>query len=353
MAPIRVAVNGYGVIGKRVADAVALQNDMKLVGVSSMTSDYRVAVAAKRGYPVYSVLPEKQDAFEAAGIELRGTVDDLLHEVEVVVDCTPAGIGAANLERYQRAGVKAVFQGGESHSLTGHSFVASESYAGALGRDSTRVVSCNTTTTVRLLCALRNAGLLKRARGVIIRRATDPWESHRSGIMNTVVPEGKIPSHQGPDARTVAPDLDVVTLAANASHTHGHSHYWVVELERRADREAVLAAFRTDSRIAMIRRQDGLVALNSTQELMRDLGRPRGDMYEVALWEDVLTVQGDELYFTCQVDNQAVVIPESVDAIRALTGRVPDAETSIALTNTVLGVRQAFLAPPLEQRLHT
>ena len=27
---IRVAVNGYGVIGRRVADAVALQDDMQL-----------------------------------------------------------------------------------------------------------------------------------------------------------------------------------------------------------------------------------------------------------------------------------------------------------------------------------
>jgi len=28
-----VAVNGYGVIGKRVADAVALQDDMELIGI--------------------------------------------------------------------------------------------------------------------------------------------------------------------------------------------------------------------------------------------------------------------------------------------------------------------------------
>ncbi|MEO7989303.1 MAG: hypothetical protein ABI663_07165 [Chryseolinea sp.] len=30
MKKIRVAVNGYGVIGKRVADAVTLQDDMEL-----------------------------------------------------------------------------------------------------------------------------------------------------------------------------------------------------------------------------------------------------------------------------------------------------------------------------------
>ena len=29
-----VAINGYGTIGKRVADAVAAQDDMKVIGVS-------------------------------------------------------------------------------------------------------------------------------------------------------------------------------------------------------------------------------------------------------------------------------------------------------------------------------
>lgn len=46
-----------------------------------------------------------------------------------------------------------------------------------------------------------------------MRRATDPWESHKGGIMNTLVPEHEIPSHQGPDAQTVDPELDVVTIA--------------------------------------------------------------------------------------------------------------------------------------------
>ena len=32
MKKIKVAVNGYGVIGKRVANAVTLQDDMELMG---------------------------------------------------------------------------------------------------------------------------------------------------------------------------------------------------------------------------------------------------------------------------------------------------------------------------------
>ncbi|NOZ71591.1 MAG: type II glyceraldehyde-3-phosphate dehydrogenase [Chloroflexi bacterium] len=341
---IRVAVNGYGVIGKRVAAAVQLQPDMELVGVGDVVSDYRVKTAVVLGLPIYASLPEKASEMKAAGIPVVGTLDDLLAQVDVVVDCTPKGIGARNLEKYRAAGVKAVVQGGEKHSLTGHSFVAQANYESAVGRDTTRIVSCNTTSTVRTLLALDDAGLLNKARGVLMRRATDPWESDHSGIMNTIVPEPHIPSHQGPDAQTVTPHLDVVTIAAKASHTQTHNHYWIVEMRRTASRDEVLAAFRAAPRIAFIRMSDGVVALNSTIELMKDLGRPRGDMWEVALWEDVLTVQGKELYYTYQVYNEAIVVPENIDAIRALAGTVTDGRTSIRITDRAMGIRQDFLA---------
>jgi glyceraldehyde-3-phosphate dehydrogenase (NAD(P)) len=341
---IAVGVNGYGVIGKRVADALRLQPDMRLVGVSDVVSDYRIKAAVVRDLPVYASLSEKAGEMEAAGVPIAGTLDDLLAAVDVMVDCTPKGIGARNLEHYRRAGVKAIYQGGEQHSLTGHSFVAQANYESTLGRDTTRVVSCNTTSTVRTLAALRDAGLLEKARGVLIRRATDPWESDHGGIMNTMVPEPHIPSHQGPDAQTVIPELDVITIAAKASHTQMHNHYWVVTLERPAAREEILEAFRAAPRIAFVRMSDGIVALNSTIELMKDLARPRGDMWEVALWEDVLTVNGTELYYTYQVNNEAIVIPENVDAVRALIGRVKEGDESIRVTDEALGVRRDFLA---------
>ena len=340
---IRVAINGYGVIGKRVADAVRVQPDMELAGVSDVVSDYRVQTGAVLELPIYASLPDKAGEMKAAGIPVEGTLHELLDQIDVIVDCTPKGIGAKNLDHYREHGVKAIFQGGEKHSLTGHSFVAQANYETALDRDATRVVSCNTTSTVRTLVALREAGLLKKARGVLIRRATDPWESDHSGIMNTVVPEKSIPSHQGPDAQTVAPDLDVVTIAAKAAHTQTHNHYWVVEMTRAASRDEVLDAFRAAPRIAFIRMADGIVALNSTIELMKDLGRPRGDMWEVALWEDVLTVNGDELYYTYQVYNEAIVVPESVDAIRALAGTVKDGRESMRITDEAMGMRRDFL----------
>lgn len=346
MSKTRVAVNGYGVIGKRVADAVLLQPDMELIGVADIITDWRIRSAAGR-FPLFASTDEARDAMGQAGLTIAGGLDDLLAQADVVVDATPKHVAAGNLPRYRAAGVKVVLQGGESHDTTGHSFVAQANYDSALGRDMTRVVSCNTTSIVRVLGALQDAGLLAKARGVLIRRATDPWESHLGGIMNTMVPEPKIPSHQGPDARTVLPDLDVVTIAAKGAHTQTHNHYWMLQLTRAASREEVLAALRAAPRIAFIRMADGLVALNSTIELMKDLGRPRGDMWEVAVWEELVTVEGDEAYLTYQVYNEAIVVPETIDAIRALTGSAPDAVTSMTMTDSTLGMRQDFLAEHL------
>jgi len=340
--PIRVAVNGYGVIGKRVADAVRLQPDMQLVGIGDVTSDTRVKTAVSQEIPVFAATHKSEAAMRDAGFPVAGHLHDLLDQVDVVVDATPSGVGASNFDHYREHGVKTVFQGGESHTLPGHSFVAHVNFDTARGRDATRVVSCNTTATVRTLAALRNADLLLRARGVLIRRATDPWESDHSGIMNTVVPESSIPSHQGPDAQTVIPDLDVSTIAAKGSHTQNHAHFWTIDLTRAADKDEVLHALRAMPRIAFIRHSEGVVALNSIIELMNDIHRPRGDMYEVAVWEDILKVQGKELFFVSAVDNQAIVIPENIDAVRALSGR-STGEQSTSMTDEALGVRADFL----------
>ena len=343
MKQARVAVNGYGVIGKRIADAVALQDDMQLVGVADVGYDYRVKVAVERGYPIYASVADKRAEMEAAGIPVAGSLDDLLRQVDIVVDCSPKHIGAQNKARYQAAGVKAIWQGGESHELAGYSFVAQANYAGAVGRDFARIVSCNTTALIRVLHPLQERGWVKRARAVLMRRATDPWESHLNGMINTAIPETKVPSHQGPDAQTVTPDLDITTMAGSGPYNLSHLHFAMVETTRPISLDELHGALAAEPRIAFVRSSDGLVALNSVIELMRDMRRPRADMWEVAVWEDALAVDDREVYLTFQVHNEAIVIPENIDCIRALTGLEPDAARSIEKTDQSLGITSTFL----------
>lgn len=342
MKKIRVAINGYGVIGKRVADAVTLQDDMEMVGICDIISDWRINLAVHKKYPVFAFNDDFKKQMIEAGVPVVGVFADLIREADIIVDCTPKKIAAQNIEKYKESNIKFILQGGEKHETTGHSFSAENNYNTAIGRSSTRVVSCNTTSIIRTLTALKRSGLLEKARGTLLRRATDPWESHLSGIMNTLVPEKDIPSHQGPDAKSVDPDLDVITMAVKVPETLSHLHYWNVQLNKNAGKEEVLDAFKSSTRIAFINYSDGLTANNTIKELMLGINRPYGDMYEVALWQDMLKVEGNELFYAYVVDNQAIVIPETIDAIRALTGLAKNAQDSIDKTNMSLGVRQKF-----------
>ncbi len=339
---VKVGINGYGVIGKRVADAVSLQDDMELAGVTFNHFDYRIQVAAEKGYPIYSCSVDAMPSINA-GDCVRGTVADLLRQVDIMVDCTSKGAAVANKRLYERAGVKAIFQGGESHQLAGVSFTAQVNYAEALNKQFVRVVSCNTTGLCRVMNAFNKRGWVKKARMVIMRRASDPWESHKTGMINTFVPEARVPSHQGPDAKTVIKGLNVVTMAGTASHNLSHIHYGMIEMNREVSREQARTALLEEPRVAFVNSCNGLVALNSVIELMRDLGRPRNDLWEVAVWEDSLAVDGNELYLVYQVHNEAVTVPENIDAIRAISGIEIDAAKSMEKTDRSLGIVKTFL----------
>jgi glyceraldehyde-3-phosphate dehydrogenase (NAD(P)) len=177
-----------------------------------------------------------------------------------------------------------------------------------------------------------------------------------NGMINTVIPETKVPSHQGPDVQTVMPGLDITTLAGAGPYNLSHIHFAMVETTRPVSLDQLRNALSDAPRIAFVRAADGLVALNSVIELMRDLGRPRGDMWEVAVWEDALATDGREVYLTFQVHNEAIVIPETIDCIRALTGSETDPSISIAKTDRSLGITKNFLSataarPPLTASL--
>ncbi len=338
----RVLVNGYGVIGKRVADAVLRQPDMKLVGIADVVADWRVKLAAARGLPVYASLPERASEMARRGLRVEGTLEELLRSgaVDVVVDCAPAGIGAKNRGLYERYGVKAVFQGGEKHEVAGVSFVAQRNYQEALERQFVRVVSCNTTAICRVVGAIHERIGVKKARVVIFRRAVDVWESSRTGIMNTAVPELRVPSHHGPDARTVVKDLNIVTMAAKGSHNLYHLHMAMLETRSRAGVDDILRVLDEEPRVIFVSGEDGVDGLNAVFELSRDLGRPRGDLYEIPIWRESVTVsqEGDEVYLMWATPNESNVVPENIDAIRALTGLEREARASISKTDKYLGV---------------
>jgi len=350
----KVILNGYGVIGKRVADAVALQDDMELVGISDVVADWRIKMAQRKGFDIYCSLsdPKTIETMKNAGIEVQGSLEETLKkgEVDVVVDCAPGGFGAKNKESlYDKYGVKAIFEGGEKHEVSGLSFVCQCNYDEALkmaeeGNRYCRVVSCNTTAACRTLHGIYSHFKISRARLFLVRRATDPVRTDTRGIMNTVVPS-HIPSHHAPDIKTVVHDAvpDIYSVAVLGSHNMMHLHCYDITLEQSVSREDILDALKEEPRICFVNSEDGVKGLASIFEISRDLGLPRGDIYSVVIWEDFITVVGGkELLLVLACPNENNVIPENVDAIRALTMIETDWQKSLEKTNKTLKVPEVL-----------
>ena len=340
MNAIKVAINGYGTIGKRVADAVDAQEDMKVVGVTKTAPSFGCNLAIRKGFPLYCTSddPKRISAFEETRIECHGGLSDLLSIADVVVDCSPGKMGAENLDKYKDAGVKHIFQGGEAHSLTGLSYTSCANHYENLGADGTRVVSCNTTGLSRTLVPLFEACGSLKVECTMIRRAADPGDS-KKGPINAIKPVLKIPSHHGSDVMTVKSEIEINSLAVAVPTTIMHVHAIVADLPdgHGLTTESIVELWRETPRVIVMHGEGNrLTTTAEVMEMARDMGRKWGDLHEIFVWEDGVKLVGNRLYYFQAIHQESDVIPENVDCIRALMGTDHDWRSSVANTDAAI-----------------
>lgn len=336
---VKVGINGYGTIGKRVADAVSKQDDMEVAGVTKTRPTWEAKFAIKKGYKLFCGVPENCSQFEEAGIKLEGTTEDLLEISDIIVDCTPKKLGAENKKKYYvPKKKKAIYQGAEKPEVAQMSFVAQCNYKEAIGKDHVRVVSCNTTGLSRALNALKSNFKIGKSRVFLVRRSADPGVS-KKGPINAIIPNPiYVPSHHGPDVLTVLPDLDIVTSAVKVSTTLMHLHSLMVELKENVKEKQVIGVFKKTPRMELIKSSDGLLSTAEVVEYARDMGRPRYDLYENMVWEDSIGIKDKELYIFQAIGQEAIVIPGNIDCIRAMMELESDPMKSIQKTDKTLGI---------------
>lgn len=334
-----VGINGYGTIGKRVADAVDCQNDMKIVGVTKRTPDFEAKMAVAKGYDLYITAPDNEKLFNDAEIEISGTIDDLYDQLDIIVDCTPGGIGAKNMDNiYREKCLKAIFQGGEKHDAIGKSFNSFTNYENALGADYVRVVSCNTTGLCRTLNPIDELAGIKKVRAVMVRRGSDPGQI-KSGPINAIVPNPPtVPSHHGPDVQTVMYGLNIITMALLVPTTIMHQHNLMVELKDSVGVDDVIDKLESTSRVLLLETEKGIDSTATVMEYARDIGRPRGDLFEIAVWKESLNIVDNELFYMQAIHQESDVVPENVDAIRAMLEMESDSAKSIEKTNKNMNI---------------
>ncbi len=333
MAKVKVGVAGYGTIGQRLADGVALQDDMELVGVADLAPTLAIRALYEKGMPydLYLVDGADKEAFDKLGIPVSGTFDDLLDQVDVMLDSSPGGVGAKNKEIYEQKGIKAIFQGGEKNSVADVFFHGYANYEQGLDKDYLKLTSCNTTGLIRSVDCLDRAFGIEKVAITIIRRVADPGDYHR-GLTNALQID-KAPSHQAVDLMTIMPHIDATGILVHTPVTHGHIITVVAHGKQKITKEMALEEFEKHPRIRVVSIDEGFLGNASLFKYGRDLGHPRGDMYEIGLWEDSIVESGDDIMYAINIPQESVTIPETIDGIRAACGMQRTREEGTEATN--------------------
>lgn len=344
---IKVGIAGYGTIGQRLADGVALQDDMELVGIADLAPTLSLQALRENNmigangvkYDLYLVDGADPTAFSEKDIPVAGTFAELCQKVDIMLDSAPGGVGAKNKnDYYEKYGVKAIFQGGEKNSVADVFFHGYANYEKGVGRDYLKLTSCNTTGLIRAVdCLDREIGVEKVAI-TIIRRVADPGDYHR-GLTNALQMD-KAPSHQAVDLMTIMPHVEATGILVHTPVTHGHIITVLATAKdgRKITREKALEVFRKHPRIRTVTIDEGFKGNASLFKYARDLGNRRGDMYEIGLWEDSIVESGNDIMFAINIPQESVTIPETIDAVRAAMQMQLTREEGTAATNRCLGI---------------
>ena len=340
MAKIKVGVAGYGTIGQRLADGVALQGDMELVGVADLAPTLAVRALKEKGMPydLYLVDMSKKDDFAKYDIPVSGSFEDLVDKVDIMLDSAPGGIGAKNKELYLKKGVKAIFQGGEKNSVADVFFHGYANFEKGLNQDYLKLTSCNTTGLIRSVDALDRAYGIEKVAITIVRRVADPGDYHR-GLTNALQLE-KAPTHQAVDLMTIMPHVNATGILVHTPVTHGHFITVVATAKdgKKITKEMALEVFQKHPRIRVVSLAEGFLGNASFFKYARDLGHTRGDMYEIGLWEDSIVESGNDIMYGIHIPQESVTIPETIDGIRAACGMQLTREEGTAMTNKYLNI---------------
>ena len=89
---VKVAINGYTALGKRIADAIELQDDMEVIGVSKARPDFEAELLLIKEYPLF-VPGEMESEFEDLGFVIEGDIRDLVDAADIIIDTQPPDIG--------------------------------------------------------------------------------------------------------------------------------------------------------------------------------------------------------------------------------------------------------------------
>lgn len=327
---IRVGLVGYGIIGKRVADAIERQPDMRCSGVAVRRPSARLVAARAKGVSLHSTPNADRQDFDRAGFVLHGDLDDLTSRSDVIVDCGPRGTGATRDAGYQSAPVNVVYCGGESHCITGFTFTTAVNFEEARGRKRVKVGSCNTTGLARLIAALMPLGPIERVDATLVRSVSDPDKAAK-GFLGAEVVLGR--SKHAADIEWLFPDVKVWTQAFAVPTNVGHAIS--LSIEGISPGAPVRDRLMATPRITVGDAE--ATARLGGERVISPMAGIRDDHPELLIWDESIRWDGDRLKVSGWVHSESITVPEMIDATRLLGGSTAPVAECAHRTDTALG----------------
>jgi glyceraldehyde-3-phosphate dehydrogenase (NAD(P)+) (phosphorylating) len=307
---VKVFINGYGNIGRRLASALSVDKEVQFVGVAKYTVDEKVKEALDNHYDIF--VPKNMiTAFKDKGYAVTGPVDDAVMQSDLVIDAAKEGGGYDNKKNlYEPMKKSAIFQGGEERH--GERAVADMihnsrvNYSKAAGRSYVIQGSCNVSGMGRVMQPLieRFGDRIKRYDVQLIRRWADLEDTK---VVKDSIEWDRYPHHQD-DVKDFIPNANLYVDAFKVPSRMMHLHQMFIRFDRAPIKDEILDCFRNEFGVAIINSANGT---GDIRKKALELGFAHGDTNMVHIHEDILRVQDDMVKLAYSDDQTGMVIPEN------------------------------------------
>ncbi len=324
----KVFVNGYGSIGKRIAQFIKDDPEIKVVGVGKFSPDEKVNDAISRGFDVF--VPQKSlDSFK--NYKIKGTIESALDECDLVIDAAPGGVGFQNKKQlYEPKGLMAIYQGGESvvgeESVSDLLFNSRVNYKDAFGKKHVMQGSCNVTGMGRVLQPLREkyGSRLVRFDAVLVRRWADIEQINK--IVPDTVEWTSNPHHQDDIKQYMGKDTPLFIQAIKVPTRQMHVHMLNIRFKDNVPNpQEILDLFKDEYGVAILWTAKGTKQIRDAAESMKFSFK---DTNMIHIHANMLESVGDTIKMLYSDDQTGIVIPENHLLMQAMLFQKPYEEAA-------------------------
>lgn len=308
---VKIFINGYGNIGRRLASALSVDKEIQLVGVAKYTIDDKVKEALDNRFNVF-VPDEMLGAFKEKGYGVTGSIKDAVKYSDLVIDAAKEGGGYDNKKSlYEPMNKPAIFQGGEDRhgdrSVADMIHNSRVNYSRAAGKTYVIQGSCNVSGMGRIMQPLMEkfGDRIQRYDVELIRRWADLEDTK---AVKDSIEWDRNPHHQD-DVKDFIPNANLYVDAFKVPSRMMHLHHMFIRFNDKAPtKDEILECYRNEFGVAIINSAKGT---GDVRRKALELGFAHGDTNMVHIHQDILRVQDDMVKLAYSDDQTGMVIPEN------------------------------------------